>query len=82
MTVTIKGYTTVSGKPEAILQLMQDARILDNLDGDDYINSIKETAWRCFGIGLQVTGDTYAERAESLLREMAKHNMITIKEEN
>lgn len=81
MKVTIPGYSTLTGSPEAILRLLQDARRLDDLGGDDLINEISHTAWRAFGVGLQVSGDTYAERAESLLREMDKNHMINIEEE-
>lgn len=81
MRVHIEGYTTLTGTPAAILRVMQDARIFDSQTGDDLIEEIKRTAWRCFGIGLQVTGDTFAERAESLLREMDRVHMVTIEEE-
>lgn len=81
MRVQIPGYSTLTGSPETILRLLQDARMLDDIGGDELIEDITRTAWRAFGIGLQVTGDTYAERAESLLREMNKNHMITIEEE-
>ena len=82
MKVRIPGESTLTGSPEAILRVLQDARMTDELGGDDLIEEITRTAWRAFGIGLQVTGDTYAERAESLLREMDKNNMLTIEEED
>lgn len=81
MTVTIPGYSSISGRPEVVLKLMQEARFLNQLEGDEYIESVKETAQRCFNIALDVKGETYEERAESLLKEMAAHNMITIEEE-
>lgn len=81
MTVTIPGYSSISGNPEAIIKLMQEARLFDSPTGDDYINCIVQAAWRCFGVALQITGDTYKERAECLLRELAKNNMIYIEEE-
>lgn len=81
MRVTVPGYSSLTGSPEAILRLMQEARMTDDLSGEELIQEISHTAWRAFGIGLQVTGDTYAERAESLLREMDKNHMITIEEE-
>lgn len=81
MKVRVPGYTTLTGTPVAILRLMQDARIMDHASGDDLIEEVCRTAWRAFGIGLQITGDTYAERAESLLREMDKNQMINIEEE-
>lgn len=82
MKVSIPGYTSITGSPEAILRVMHDARITDNLAEDDLIKEIQNTAWRAFGVGLQVNGDTYAERAESLLREMDKANMLIIEEED
>lgn len=82
MKVTIPGYSTLTGSPEAILRLLQDARMMDDLSGDALIDQIGRTAWSAFGVGLNVTGDTYAERAESLLREMDKNNMIRITEED
>ena len=81
MKIEIPGYTEVAGSPAAILKLMQHARMFDAPTEDDYIKVVQQTAWRAFGIGLQVTGDTYAERAESLLREMNKAKMIIIKED-
>lgn len=81
MTITVPGYTTITGNPVTILHLMQAARIFDELKGDEYIKKVQEDAHRAFDIDLKVTGDTLAERAESLLREMAKNDMITIEEE-
>lgn len=81
MKVKIPGYSTLTGNPETILNLMKDARRLDNLSGDALIDEISRTAWRAYGIGLQVQGDTYAERAENLLHEMDKAHMIEIEEE-
>ena len=81
MKITIEGYTTLTGNPVVILKLMQEARVFDKLTGDEYIESVKETAQRCFDTTLNVEGDTYEERAESLLREMAKAKMIKIEEE-
>lgn len=82
MTVTVQGYTTLTGSPNIILRLMQDARLFQQQpeDPDEYIKSVQQTVWRCYGIPLNVTGDTIPERAESLLREMAKHDLITINE--
>lgn len=82
MKVTIPGYSTIIGRPERILSVMQEARIFDSQKGDAYINSIRETAKRLFDIDLNVEGETYAERAESLLLEMAKNNMVILEEEN
>ena len=81
MTVNIPGYSSISGKPEVVLKLMQEARVFNQLKGDEYIQSVQETAQRCFNIALDVKGDTYEERAESLLKEMAAHDMIKIEEE-
>lgn len=82
MKVTIPGYTSLTGSPVAILQAMQDARLFNHLDGDDYIKEVTHAAWRFFGTDLQVTGDTYPERCESLLRELDRTHMIYIEEEN
>lgn len=81
MRVTIPGYTTLAGSPATILKLMQTARVFDQLTGDEYIKGVQEAAWRAFGIRLSVNGDTYAERAQSLLEAMAENEMITIEEE-
>ena len=80
MIVTIPGYSTIIGRPERILSVMQEARMFDSHKGDAYINAIKETAKRLFDVDLNVEGETYAERAESLLLEMAKNKMIIIEE--
>lgn len=81
MKVKIPGYTTLTGQPETILRLLEDARRLDNLSGDALISDIVETAKRAFDADLRVEGETLAARAESLLREMARNNMIEIEEE-
>lgn len=81
MTVSIKGYTTLGGRPETIVRALAAARLFDDLTGEEYIEETQRTAFRCFGIELKVQGNTYPERAESLLREMAKHNLLTIEEE-
>lgn len=81
MRVTIPGYGTLTGSPVTLLRLMQDARMFDKKGGDDLIEEISQTIWRAFGIGLQVEGETLAERAESLLREMAKNEIVKIEEE-
>ena len=82
MRVTIEGYTTITGSPTAILSLIRDSQIFDQgMSEEECIESIQRTAWRCFGESLQVEGTTIAERAESLIKEMAAHDMITIEEE-
>ena len=81
MKISIPGYSTITGTPEAILQVMQDARLFDHPTEEDYIKTIMQDSWRLYGIGLHVSGDTYAERAESLLREMNRTHMINIEEE-
>lgn len=80
MTVTIPGYSSLSGNPAAILKLMQSARFFDSPEGDTYIEEVVKDFRRGYGIHLQVTGDTYEERAESLLNELAKHDIIKIEE--
>ena len=82
MKITIPGYgTTLTGSPVTILRIMQDARLFDKKKDEDLIEEITHTIWRAFGIGLQVEGNTLAERAESLLREMAKNEIVKIEEE-
>lgn len=81
MTVTIPGHSSLTGNPETILNVMRDAGVFTSPEEDVYINGIKEAAQRLYGVTLKVEGSTRAERAESLLRSMAEHNMITIEEE-
>lgn len=81
MRVTVPGYTSLEGKPESILQAMRDARLFYQIREEEFVEGIIHTAWRLFGITLQVSGDTKAERSESLLREMARNNMIEIEED-
>ena len=81
MRVTVPGYTSLEGKPESILQAMRDARLFYQITEEEFIDGIIHTAWRLFGIALQVSGDTKEERSESLLREMARNNMIEIEED-
>lgn len=80
MTVKVNGYTTLTGRPEAILRLLEETRIWDNATGDDYIVSIVEAVERLWGYKLEVTGDTYEQRAMSLLRELDEHGLIKIEE--
>lgn len=80
MTVRIPGYSTLTGSPKAILQLLEQARIWDKVEGDDYINSIIETVERLWEYRLKVTGDTYEQRAQSLLEELDKYGLIKIEE--
>lgn len=81
MKVTIEGYGTLTGSPVTLLRLMQDARIFDKLAGDDLITEVRNTLWRVFGADIHIEGNTLAERAESLLRGMAEHNIVKIEEE-
>ena len=82
MTVTIPGYSSLTGKPATILQLMRDAQILNpEMSTADCIEAIQERAWNFFNIRLVAKGKTDEERAESLLRSLEKNNMIIIEEE-
>ena len=82
MKVKIEGYSAITGRPEVILNLMKAARIFDSdMSDEDYIETIRKAAWSLNGASLEVTGNTPAERAESLLRSMAENNMIRIEEE-
>ena len=80
MTVNVPGYTTLTGRPEAILRLLEETRIWDNATGDDYIDSIIEAVERLWEYRLEVTGNTYEQRALSLLKELDKYGLITIEE--
>ena len=80
MTVKIPEYSTLIGSPTTILRLMSEARFFDHPEGDDYIQTVQADAKR-LDIDLEVAGDTYEERAESLLKAMAANNMIIIEEE-
>lgn len=81
MTISVPGYTTLTGRPETILRLLEETRIFDKAEGDEYIDSIVEAVERLWGYQLDVTGDTYEQRANSLLKELAKYGLITIEEE-
>ena len=78
MTIRVPGYTTLTGRPETILRLLEEARIFDKAEGNDYINSIIDAVWELWEYRLEVTGDTYEERAMSLLQELDKYGLITI----
>ena len=81
MTITVPGYSTITGNAETIVRVMKSARFFNKpMSIDDYIEVVQRDAER-IGAQLTITGDTQKERAESLLKELAKHNMITIKEE-
>lgn len=81
MTVKVPGYTTLTGKPETILRLLEETRIWDNATGDDYIDRIIEAVERLWEYRLEVTGDTYEQRANSLLKELDKYGLIKIEEQ-
>lgn len=81
MKITIPGYGTLTGSPVTLLRLMQDARMFDKLAGDDLITEIRNTLWRAFEVDISIEGETLAERAESLLRGMAKNDIVKIEEE-
>lgn len=78
MTITVPGYTTLTGRPETILRLLEETQLWDAATGDSYIQKVQEAVERTQGIRLEVTGATYAQRAASLLRELAKHDLINI----
>lgn len=80
MTINVPGYTTLTGRPETILRLLEETRIFDKAEGNEYIDSIVEAVERLWGHRLEVTGETYEKRAESLLKELAKYGLITIEE--
>ena len=80
MTINVPGYTTLTGKPETLLRLLEETRIWDNATGDDYIVSIVEAVERIWGHHLEVTGNTYEQKAMSLLRELDKYGLIKIEE--
>ena len=81
MKVKIPGYGTLIGSPMTVLSLMQKARIFDDLQGDELITEIRTTIWRVFQVDIQVKGETLAERAENLLREMDKKHIVEIEED-
>ena len=81
MTIKVPGYTTLTGRPEALLRLLEESRIWDNATGDDYIVSIVEAVERLWGYHLEITGDTYEQKAMSLLKELDKHGLITIEDQ-
>lgn len=80
MTIKVPGYTTLTGRPETILRLLEETRMWDKVEGNDYINSIIEAVERFWEYKLEVTGDTYEERAMSLLKELDKYGLIEITE--
>lgn len=80
MTINVTGYTTLTGRPEALLRLLEESRIWDNATGDDYIASIVEAVESLWGHQLEVSGNTYEKKAMSLLRELDKYGLIKIEE--
>lgn len=85
MKIEIPSYTTLSGRPLTILRMIQDAQFFSEqtpADLETFILDLRQNIWRVFGIGIDVQGTTIEERAESLLREMDKHNIIKILKED
>lgn len=80
MTINVSGYTTLTGRPEVLLRFLEESRIWDNADGDDYIVSIVEAVEQLWGHQLEVSGNTYEQKAMSLLRELDKYGLIKIEE--
>lgn len=80
MTINVSGYTTLTGSPTTLLRLLEETRIWDNADGEDYVVSIVEAVEQLWGYRLEVTGDTYEQKAMSLLRELDKYGLIKIEE--
>ena len=82
MKVKVEGMTSLSGRPETIISLMQAAWFGGSQNTtDEHILTIQNTVWRGFGIGLQAEGKTTEERANSLLHDMEKHGLLKIEEE-
>ena len=80
MTINVSGYTTLTGRPDVLLRLLEESRIWDNADGDDYIVSIVNAVEQLWGYRLEVSGNTYEQKAMSLLRELDKYGLIKIEE--
>ena len=79
MTVKVPGLSTLTGTPEIILSILETVGFGSDIGtGDAYIKSVQESARHFFDIRLEVTGETYAERAESLLRALARNDMIEL----
>ena len=85
MKIHIQGYTTLNGRPLAIVQMIRDAQLFQDTvpeDMDEFIRGLQESICRTFGITIQRKGATLEEKAENLLREMAANNIIRILEED
>ena len=80
MTINVPGYSTLTGHPETLLRLLEAARVFDKAEGGEYIESIVEAVYQLWGHRLEVTGDTYKQRALSLLKELDKYGLIKIEE--
>ena len=78
MTIHVPGFTTLTGRPATILRLLEETRIFDKAEGNEYIDSIVEAVERLWGHRLNVTGSTYEQRALSLLEELDKYGLINI----
>lgn len=81
MTIKVPGYTTLTGRPETLLRLLEESRIFEKAEGDDYIDRIVAAVEQLWGHHLKVTGDTYEDRAMSLLKELDKYDLIKIEEQ-
>lgn len=79
MKIYIPGYSTVEGKPETIIRIMQHGRRLDSTEPlEEFIQTVQQDVFRIYNISLCVDGETIAEKAESLLHGFAKINLIDI----
>lgn len=50
-------------------------------DMDEYMEELQKRIWRLSGTGVDIKGDTTAERAESLINELTRIGYIELKEE-
>lgn len=83
MKIHIPGYTTLVGSPLAILLLIRDAQFFQGdtpTDLDEFIRTMQQTFFRCFGFCPAAEGETVEEKAKALLEDLAKHNIIEIEE--
>ena len=81
MTIKVTGYTTLTGRPETLLRLLEETRIFEKAEGNDYIERIVAAVEQLWGYRLEVAGDTYERKAMSLLKELDKYGLIKIEEQ-
>jgi len=79
MKITLNDGETFKGRSALdVVTCMKGASMFtEHKNTEEYIRMVVRNAWRFFGVGLEVTGDTEAEMARSLIRELVRNGLAS-----